>query len=476
MSKITKPDTPKKHKQEVSNIDGFITNLSLLEETPKINKDIVGFDTIKTKFQEFLKKIDKNAVVGLLGPFGSGKSTLLYLLEKDYETPNIKWITFDAWKYPDKKDLWEGFIFDFIQSTNPKKWNLIIFFKLVIGFIVFIGIPTLISIIFKIFHGHIHINIPMINWLVIVIGILAAVGIYIFSRNYILIAYQSLISLLSITQAKRVNDYYTILQNHINKDASFKNIEKIYIVVEDIDRAFQDGGIFFLETLNYFLKNYKLDKQVIVIVPLNSDYLNRQNTQNTDNEKPYLKSLDYTYDFTKHYDFATFAKELLDFNKIRSKNKSFNPKDCYDSRMGHDYEAIISQLTSIFRSAHSSGCSLRKIKLILRNSNTLYKTLDLEEKEKIDLRLWLIFSFARYISKIKLTPQTFSIGKYDSQLIMRLVYAIAKNDRLNMISNNEIPSKLNFVSRDSYLPQVISDSRTGRSMDLNNSYLQAVQI
>ena len=76
---------------------------------------MLDFDNICKKFSKKLDSLSGRSIIALVGPFGSGKSTMLHQimtsrLEKEF------WFEFDAWKYPDRKDLWEGFVLDLIRK------------------------------------------------------------------------------------------------------------------------------------------------------------------------------------------------------------------------------------------------------------------------------------------------------------------------------------------------------------------------
>ena len=86
----------------------------------------------------------------------------------------------------------------------------------------------------------------------------------------------------------------------------------MYLVIEDIDRS-GDRGIFFIETLNYFLKKIVQEQQeaqtnivkLKVIVPISNDNYEKD-------KQSYLKSLDFLYAFNPNkYDFSAFVRALF---------------------------------------------------------------------------------------------------------------------------------------------------------------------
>ena len=96
---------------------GFISDENLIAENHEVS-DLFGFEDYVNNFSDFLGSIKKPSMVGLVGKFGSGKSTMLYQLKNSNEED--LWIEFNAWKYPDRKDLWEGFVMDFADQIGNK--------------------------------------------------------------------------------------------------------------------------------------------------------------------------------------------------------------------------------------------------------------------------------------------------------------------------------------------------------------------
>ncbi len=427
---------------------GFIKNPRLLEETVEIPKDLLGFNKVKKEFKKFLKKIDRSAIVGLIGPFGMGKSTMLYqMAENDKKrNENIKWITFNAWKYPNKKDLWEGFIFDFIQSTNSKKWEKI---RQKIDGEEVVDKQTLLSIGALFIDKHF---LPGSR------GLFEKFGV-----------------LFRSSPIKRTHEFQELLRNYINsKNGEFKDVETIYIVVEDIDRS-QDGGIFFLETLNYFLKNYNFNKQIIVIAPLNKEYL-KDKMELT--EKYYLKALDYTFRFkTSSIDFSKFIKKIIDLKQVE----------------GQENLAIdhLQYLLNFAGSENHGNMSIRKIKLLIREANKLYQSkLTNEEKKLVDIRIWLAFYFAKYIYNIQrkeniLGSFTTKTGKQLKELhkrrvdwLCRLLFRISKETNPKLISLDYNPKlRMSFTPNIKYkLLSFKKDPFEGGGYELIDLYIQTLEI
>jgi len=109
--------TTSKNKSEA--VKGFISDESLIQEDHRV-EDLLDFSDAINKFSQKLDTIKRPAIIGLVGKFGSGKSTMLHQVRKKREKDEV-WIEFDAWKYPDRKDLWEGFVLEFAEGVGDKE-------------------------------------------------------------------------------------------------------------------------------------------------------------------------------------------------------------------------------------------------------------------------------------------------------------------------------------------------------------------
>ncbi|WP_457641284.1 P-loop NTPase fold protein [Persephonella sp.] len=365
----------------------------------------MGFDEIREDFRGFLEKIENNAIVGLFGSFGMGKSTMLYQLRKEYEKedPTVKWINFDAWKYPDKKDLWEGFVFTLIENTSILDKYFIKFISRATNILGFFGVSLFAFFKWPNIWGHIIYflyHLPLI------------VRIYLGLSVLILLLYAS-----CFLTSKTINDLHFFLKIYF-KYILINRKWKKFIIIEDIDRA-HEGGIFFLETLSYFLRNNQFkDKKIIAIVPLNKDYLEEKFKISSD--EYYLKAIDYQYPLFQKLHWHKFIKEIIDLSLIK------NPKKFSSIYDKNKFElTVLEQISHIFKQAINSGCSIRKIKSILRKSDNLYRQLSNEEKEEIDIRIWIGFSFFNYVSNNNINLSTINITE---QNFLIYLFAIFLND------------------------------------------------
>lgn len=331
-------------------IDGFIQNSDLLEEKSNV-KDLLDFKSTCDKFSKKLDSINGSGVIALVGPFGSGKSTMLNQLSSN--RPSEKWFEFDAWKYPDRQNLWEGFVLDTLASIDKSELEKAK--KEILG-TQNNDKKTLITTLSK---------IP---------GFTALEGLNHF---------------LATTPAKRVCDIQEILNKHLQK------IDKdLVIIIEDIDRS-GDAGIFFLETLKQFLRTYIFKKRIIIVVPMANDNYEK-------NIDSYLKSIDY-FEF-----FETPDIKLENFV-----NEIFDPK-LFEDQQNRGNQIIwtgvnrksqlISFLEGLFKEIPSMN--MRLLKLILRKANIVYKN-EIEDGFNPDFRVTICIEASKYFKRDSKSDETF---------------------------------------------------------------------
>ena len=334
-------------------IDGFVKNSELLKENSKV-KDLLDFDNICKKFSKKLDSLSGRSIIALVGPFGSGKSTMLHQimisrLEKEF------WFEFDAWKYPDRKDLWEGFVLDLIRNINPK--NLKKVEKEIKGtqneFI-----KTLVNFFSKILG----------------FSVLESVNHF-----------------FDTSPAKRVDDIQKILKNQI---ACLK--KDLYITVEDIDRS-GDAGIFFLETINQFIRTSGLSNKIVFIVPMANENYHK-------NIASYLKCIDY-------FEFFEQGKIKLDrFVDVIFDNELFSG-NLYNNINGnliwtgsHRRTQTISFFEGLFQKFPEM--SIRLLKLIIRKANLVYKN-QVDDGHNPDFRVTLCIEASKYFKTIQDTKKNY---------------------------------------------------------------------
>lgn len=370
--------------------NGFIKDPNIIEENYQV-EDLLDFSKIIKNFQEMLERIEKNSVVGLIGKFGSGKSTMLYQLYKGDKYDGKEWINFDAWKYPERKDLWEGFVLDFAKQAGQELFEKV---KKAIDGKQNEDKKTLLNVFGEI--------IPVIKHF-----------------NYF----------LETSPAKRVFEIQEIL-TRIIKDLN----KEIFIIVEDIDRS-GDKGVYFLETLRNFIKTNDSAKKIIVIAPIGSEVIEQQEFNYS-----YGKCLDYRFGFNPSFlDFTSFIKKAI--------KEDFIKEEVNIKRLNYLFQLIMT--------FQDKDVTLRKLKEILRNANLEYKMLSEKyEGVDIGIVIILTtlkhFKMGAYVN-VNDSKQSHS-NTFGYQYIVWLankdIYDIA-----SLSANFDMKSPIKYINSDDFIPR-----------------------
>lgn len=312
----------------------FIKNKKLLEENSRLENLI----DLSTEIERFSTKIDHikfSSIVWFIGKFWSWKSNFLNQIKSKY-IDNSKWFEFDAWKYPERSNLWENFILEFARQIDKETFDKTI---KKVDWTVDDDKKTLINTIW---------DIPLLS------------------------AIKNFNHFLKTTPAKRNFEVENLLNELIKKVEE----ENIYIIIEDIDRSW-DNWTFFLETLNHFLKTNEIKKRIIIIVPIWEE-----NYVKEELKLSYLKSLDYKHEYSlREIKLDNFVKEIF-------LDEIYNEK--------YLKWQVTSFLEWIFKE-FSDQITMRALKDILRNSNLNYIALLKKQWEGVDWRLSILFETAKYI-------------------------------------------------------------------------------
>ncbi|MCX6765768.1 MAG: P-loop NTPase fold protein [Candidatus Moranbacteria bacterium] len=321
---------------------GFVKNHELLKEHSKVN-DLLGFSDIVASFAKKIDSLPTSSIIALVGPFGSGKSTMINRVMNERGSGE-KWIEFDAWKYPDRKDLWEGFILDFSKEISPKDFA---------------------ETEKKIQGTQNEDKKTLIKTISRIPGFAVLEGINHFFET---------------SPARRVDEIQKILKEQVEKADS-----NLFIIVEDIDRS-GDAGVFFLETLKQFLHSYSFKKKFVVIVPIaNENYYK--------NLESYLKCIDY-FDFfqPEKVKLDKFVDEIFRNNLFTgSFNRQDNNKLVWTG--ANRKSQIISFLEGLF--VERVETNMRLLKLIIRKADLIYKN-QVDDGLEPDFRVTLCIEAAKY--------------------------------------------------------------------------------
>jgi adenylylsulfate kinase-like enzyme len=376
------------------NMNGFIKEELMLEEQHRV-PDHLNFSEEVDRLHNLISKIVHSSMVSYIGKYGSGKSTVLYQLEKRLtEVHNAFFFEFDAWKYPERKDLWEGFVIDIAEQLGRKK-----------------------SVTNKIDNTK---------------GVIQKTGSVIFDSMTIALAGVSLpVSKVftSLFKDKPITRVFELQDLLIKMLGSIED-KNIYIVVEDIDRS-GDNGIFFLETLRQFIKNNLPEKTIIVLTPIGTEaYSDKQRTE------AYQKIFDYTLHLdTKGINYTQFIDAFFD-------DKAFDPNTVWRQHL-IDWFSIVK--------AHNY--TPREVKGLIRSANLAYKHLT-EKGLTVDVRVLLCFTYLythienahqRYITKVNLERKI-----VQNTPMHNLFIAIANNKSLEQTIRSYHLLPLDLISENGF--------------------------
>lgn len=313
---------------------GFIKNTRLLDETPRV-PDSMDWSNLKNIIEKKIKSISKSSILAIVGPFGIGKSTMLDKIEKDIKSDKNFWFNFEAWKYPERENLWENFIYDFAQTS---------------------GVITK-KDIEDITHGELRGGKKIIKSIIKTLTSMAKV-------DYIGTLFTEDLKESPVT---RVNDYQKLLDTII-----IKLNKPIFITIEDIDRS-GDFGLFFLETLKNYLEKKTSKKKILFFVPISTKNYNEEIDR-------YLKVIDYFEFFNPSYNknFLGFVEDFL----------------C-DELKTTDNHLLLADFISEYVNQYPDT-TLRKLKLILRQANIVYMNQRKDGKNP-DWRLTLCAEMMKFV-------------------------------------------------------------------------------
>jgi energy-coupling factor transporter ATP-binding protein EcfA2 len=392
----------------MSNVEDFI-DLQALEENIFHQED--WYDEISLSgYLTKLNHIKYWGLTALLGDYGSWKSLFLAQLQKlDEDKNNNIWINFDAWQYPDRRQLRDGFVLKLAEQLIPKSypdvqsyidawkktWEKI--FGNLFDFLQIIESVTL--------NSQISSSLKAIT----------SSDPQSISRIF---QYESLLKSILISNDQESVDRFSDLNDKV-----------IYIILEDVDRSWEEG-LFFLETLKNFIDRHYHDlrecsifKKMIIICPVAKQSWH-------ENFSRYLKV------FTK-YDFFNY-------------NKTFDTKPFVDKVFKFDQELRGIFYLLIVYVLKELTYNYRIFKFILRNiiKEYIYRTDFLSEE--IDLEWFLFLSLISYRlwdqmsinSGIDYRFPNLSIDKNISWVLDRMIRYKFNNRITKTVTNTIVNKKL----------------------------------
>lgn len=321
-----------------------------VSEDYRVNEGLIEFESATLKSS--LDKVQHSAVIAVVGDYGTGKSTALYNIQND-DVDN-KWLQFDAWRYPERKGLWDGLIIEVAKQLGQDKkatrkidGNKSLFGKW----------GGILGETFSQFGEHLpKVEVDKIE----VDPAIAEKAAKITQKAQ---------EIFGKSPVKRVYELERIFADIL---VSIKE-DTIYLVVEDVDRSGSDG-LNFLETLNFFIKNNEQikasGKKIIVIAPIA--------TGNYEEAKDsYHKCVDIAFHFVPKVKSAKdFLRQVLTDEALGGEN--------------HPYLDNLEAFVIGLFEKDSYGMNIRKLKAIIRQTAIKYETMR-EIYENVDWRAVLAF-------------------------------------------------------------------------------------
>lgn len=320
-----------------------------LIEDHRVN-DVFDYSSYQTHLERHLNTVEDKSIMALTGRYGSGKSRMLYSIAKADEGKKL-WLFFDAWKYPDRKELWDGFVLDVAAQIGLKEQTLnIIDGKLTKGQTIAMG---------------------GIKSLYGVVDILAKIPVFKEVATSIFKAYEP-------APVSRIFQLQEILVALLNSQKL-----PLRIVVEDIDRS-GGNGVNFIETFSNFLRNNDIKPSVKVIVPMSPE--------NYEAEKDsYQKSIDHQYTFNAQLSNVT---EFVD--TVLSPDL-FDPKNVPNNAGGLDEAGLKQQLIEFLQVLIRSQLTPRQFKALCRDWAVNYKSYE-QQGLNPDYRVVLLVQAGKYLA------------------------------------------------------------------------------
>ena len=316
--------------------------------------DLTENDLLQTyPYVETLVEIIKNSetpfTIGLFGGWGSGKSSIVKTLKKVLKNDRdakIKVVIYDAWKYS-KDSFRRTFILelkkqlelDTTEDLEPfyrdrheevdhrialnKAWwvNLFVFSPLLLLLIWLFGVSTDLKIV------------------VSLIGIFSAVISYILSNS--LFEYKLSITKPKIFSPEQFEEIFVEIINAVTREGesrrrwvkglsgNAKDVKKLVIVIDNIDRCHKDLAFELLLTIKTFLEK----EGVIFVIPIDDVELKKYLEEAGYNANEFLRKM-----FNTTISIKKFSEtDLYDFAKILNENYGLNLPDVVISLISQEF-------------------------------------------------------------------------------------------------------------------------------------------
>ncbi len=364
---------------------GFIKFEKLLSETHRV-EDKFDYSFAVKKLHNLIAQAPNFSIICVVGPYGSGKSTALHQLRP--RTADKIWFEFDAWKYPERKDLWENFVLELARQFDERTFNRVE----------------------KNIDGRQNDDKKTLLKA-------ASQGLNMLMPGAAVIG--TLEHFLQTSPATRTYQLQKILTSLIEEKLQSKEAT---IILEDIDRS-GEAGIFFLETLKAYLSSLEgRDIAIKCVVPVAEDKFDASIDS-------YLKCTDITEYFRTPVPVLDgYVYDLLEGNILDEMAKLQVIQFC-------------KMLFLHFRDQMSP----RKLKYILRTANSKYESMEADGL-KPDARVAIAIEASRLLyddsagAHTKYFQEFVAARRIRGEPFARLMAAIAHSERLDRIDASEVLS------------------------------------
>jgi hypothetical protein len=379
------------------------------------------YDFLKTKvysdsLTQTIKNTEDNKVftIGLFGNWGTGKSSIVKTSEKDFDNKKVKFVTYDAWQYNsdsfrrmflrklkddlkyEETDLMRKFYEnEFIEVGEKYQLSnrglAIILCSLIIICVITTFVPFDLTYKFSIYG------------MVTLFGLLITIISGAFNKLKISITKPHLFAPEQfedcfreiITHSLKKTNFMEKAKRWINADKAIKDLDKLVIVIDNIDRCSNDIAYNLLTDIKTFLSSEPFS--IVFIIPVDDEALRKHilggsiETSLINDKEEFLRKFFNVVIRIKPYgetDIYSFAKNISEMAGLNLKNETINLAT-------KEYAKNPRRVIQLFNN--------------LEVEFTLYNDIDFVEKNETLICAMLILreEFDGYYKRIVNTPQLF---------------------------------------------------------------------
>ena len=369
--------------KRTNNIHGILLNpktvLDIENLKEKTVSDELGFSGKVNDFVDYVKEYlgdNQSIVVGIYGRYGTGKSVFVNLVKENVKSSDksAKFITFHSWKYKDEESVWRNFILVLSKELQNKEKrndlnNSLYFTKEKIEFDMKAIRKDLLGL-------YLFVTACMV-YLTNVFGeIKQILELMTLITTLVFMTY----TYHSIKRIRRPMSHIEEFEEKLIESINDCKHEKIYIVIENIDRCLPHQSLRLLESLSSFFEPLETSRKTkcIFLIPcdkgmleyaIKKEYDDRE--LNTINYLDKLIQLPYELPTPSSTYYKEYVESLL--NRDYKNTKLVLDKEGVEKRY-FEYITDLLKLADI--------TNPRKIKILLREWEMRFVNLDESVKYK----------------------------------------------------------------------------------------------